>query len=103
VSSEDQRFQGQIKDKATIVDTPRNELRKVANMQVGDHKKERRGLASSNTKEKANNKEPTQNGISASSVQNFNEYSPQYLKYILVVCVCLGVVYVFWKIKTNRK
>jgi hypothetical protein len=103
IAAADQRFQDQIKDKATIVDTPRRELQKFTNMRLGDRKRDDRELAPSNPQEKANHHEPAQSESNTSSVQDPNDYAPPYLKWMLIACVFLGVIYVFWKIRKNRE
>ena len=102
IAAADQRFQDQIKNEATIVDTPRGELRKVTNMRLGDRRKENQELTPSNSQKKAENYEPAQSENNTSSGQDFHEYVTLYLKWMLIVSVFLSVIYVFWKIRKNR-
>ena len=103
IAAADQRFQGQIKDEATIIDTPRKELQKVTNMRPGDRKKENRELAPSNPQKEADNHELAQSENNTSSVQDSNQYVPPYLKWMLIACVLLSIIYVFWKNRKNRE
>lgn len=103
VPAEDQRFQGQIKDEATIADISRVVLQKVAGLQIDDRQRERRDLAPSNPQYKADHHELDQDKNSASNTQGSDEYVPPHLIWMLMAFVFFGVVYVFWKIRNNRK
>lgn len=103
VSAADQRFQGQIRDEATIVDIPREELRKTVELRPRERKREDSNLASSKLQEKANYHELDKGKSSTSSVQDPNEYAPPYFKWMLITCVFLSVIYVFWKIRKYRE
>jgi hypothetical protein len=103
IAGTDQRFQDQIKNEATIVDTPRGELLKVTSMRLTDRKREGRELGPSNLQEKVNHHEPAQSESNTSSIQDSNEHAAPYLKWILITCISLGMIYVFWKIRKSRE
>lgn len=103
ISAADQRFQGQIRAEATIVDTPREELRKVVDLRLRDRKSKNPIVASSKPQENVNHHKVDEDNSTTLIVQNTNKYAPPYLKWMLIACMFFSVIYVFWKIKKYRE
>jgi hypothetical protein len=95
ISAADQRFQGQISEKGNIVDFSREDLLKVAGIQVADQQKSELKVALSNPQLNVANQMLDEENKDISSGKNSDGYAHNYLIWISITLVFLIGIYVF--------